>query len=149
LPLILKDRKPEQYYVEPFCGSCSVIQQVDNPRIAADKHYYLIELLKWIEKGWIPPDVITEEEYKIAKNRYNAYQEEYIFNNNSNDNIIIAYIGFVGFCCSFSGKWWGGYARGNDNKGKPRNFAAEQKRDILKQAPLIKGIDFRCVIIKI
>jgi len=37
LPIILKDRKQDQYYVEPFCGGLNVIDKVDGNRIANDK----------------------------------------------------------------------------------------------------------------
>lgn len=146
IPILIKDRKPGQYFVEPFCGSCSIIQELENPRIAADSNYYLVELLKWVQKGWVPPDIITEEEYIQCKNRFIAnciFNKENRFSQNLNDNIIDAYIGFVGFCCSYGGKLWGGYARGNTNKGQPRNYCLEQKKNIIKQAPKLAGIDFK------
>ncbi len=40
---------------------------------------------------------------------------------------------------SFAGKWFGGYARGNDVKGNPRNYAGESRRAIQKQASAIHG----------
>ena len=46
LPIILKNRKPYQYYVEPFCGGCNIIDKVDGNRIASDKNHYLIEMWK-------------------------------------------------------------------------------------------------------
>ena len=64
LPIILKNRKPEQYYVEPFMGGGNMIDKVDGLRIGNDINYYLIEMWKSLQKGWIPPDVVTEEEYK-------------------------------------------------------------------------------------
>jgi DNA adenine methylase len=39
--------------------------------------------------------------------------------------------GFIGFGCSFGGKWFGGYARDNRNGGV--NFADRAKRGILKK----------------
>lgn len=127
LPIILKNRKQGQYYVEPFCGRCNMIDKVDGPRIANDNHFYLIKLLESIAIGWIPPNFITENEYKWAKQ----------------SNEISPHLrGFIGFCCSYSGKYFGGFARGNDSKGNPRNYCAEQKRNLTKQAPNLKGIEF-------
>ena len=138
LPIILENRKPNQFYVEPFVGGANIIQHVKNPRIGSDNNYYLIELLKKIQMGYEPPDVVTEEEYnrikKDIKEGWVTYVKPFYYD---------AYIGFVGFCCSYAGKWLGGYARGNDNKGNPRNYALEQKKDLLKQAHKLKGIDFR------
>lgn len=124
-------------------GSASILQEVNNPRLGSDNNYYLIELLKWVQKGWIPPDVVTEEEYIQYRNLYKEYEKTFKFTQNTNENIICAMIGFVGFCCSYGGKFFGGFARGCDNKGNQRNYAAEQKRNLLKQAPKLAGIDFR------
>jgi len=126
LSIILKDRKPNQYYVEPFVGGFNMIDKVDGNRIANDNNYYLIELFKAIQTGWLPPLTINEREYqdiRINKSKYPAYL-----------------VGFVGFGCSYSGKWFGGYARGNSNNGLPRNYCEESRKNILKQAMAIKDI---------
>lgn len=34
LPIILKDRKEGQWYVEPFCGGCNMIDKVTGNRMA-------------------------------------------------------------------------------------------------------------------
>lgn len=62
LPIILKDRKPEQWYVEPFAGGMNAICEVKGNRIANDIHYYLIEMWRKLVGGWIPKK-ITKEEY--------------------------------------------------------------------------------------
>ena len=33
LAIILKDRRPNQTYVEPFCGGCNAIDKVTNPQL--------------------------------------------------------------------------------------------------------------------
>lgn len=40
LPIILKERKPEQWYVEPFVGGCNIIDKVDGNRLGSDKNKY-------------------------------------------------------------------------------------------------------------
>ena len=84
LPIILKNRKPEQYYVEPFMGGGNMIDKVDGLRIGNDINYYLIEMWKSLQKGWIPPDVVTEEEYRY----YKKCQE-------IEDPAMVAFIGFI------------------------------------------------------
>ena len=37
LPIILKNRIPEQFYIEPFCGGCNTIELVEGNRIANDQ----------------------------------------------------------------------------------------------------------------
>lgn len=126
LPIILKERKNDQWYVEPFAGGFNMIDKVEGNRIANDINFYLIELFKAIQNDWIPPTNISETEYlniRTDKHKYPNYL-----------------VGFVGFGCSYSGKWFGGYARGNTNKGTPRNYCNESKRNILKQANKIRSI---------
>lgn len=127
LPIILSDRENNQFYVEPFVGGFNVIDKVCGNRIANDINYYLIELFRAIRSGWVPPDSISEEEYNDIK----LYKE---------DKYPTYLIGFVGFGCSYGGKYFGGYARGNDNKGNARNYCLENKKNILRQAPFLKNI---------
>lgn len=130
LPIILKDRKKDQLYVEPFCGGCNILDKVDGPRIGNDVHYYLIQMWLALQQGWIPPDVVSEELYQDVRIHKEAYPP--------------ALVGFIGFGCSYSGKWFGGYARGNTNDGKPRNYCAESRRNVLKQIPQLLGVKFLC-----
>jgi len=131
LPIILKDRKPGQFYVEPFVGGFNIIDKVDGNRIANDKHYYLIELFRAVQKGCELPKVVFEETYndcRVNKSHYPPFL-----------------VGFIGFGCSYSGKWFGGYARGNDSNGNQRNYANESRKNIMNQAKSIQGMDvFNC-----
>lgn len=139
LPIILQYRKQGQPYVEPFCGGCNMIYKVPStwPRYANDNHFYLIELLKHVQNDGELPDYISESEYKDIQS------------NQSNSPAWL--VGFVGFGCSFGAKWFDGFAR-NVKKGSPnedlnmttRNYCAESKRNLLKQAPYLKGITFTC-----
>jgi DNA adenine methylase len=128
LPIILENRKKDQWYIEPFVGGANVIDKVTGKRAGNDKHFYLIELLKAVRDGWQPPRVIGYQEYKNIQKQPSIYPP--------------ALTGFVLFCCSYSGKWSGGYARGFDKKGNPRNYADEARRNLLKQAPALQGVLF-------
>jgi DNA adenine methylase len=128
IPIILSNREG-RCYVEPFVGGFNLIDKVDGNRIANDTHFYLIELFKAIQGGWIPPSTVSEEHYAHIK----ANKEHYLPH----------FVGFVGFGCSYSGKWFGGYARGNASNGTARNYCLESKRNILQQSNKIKGIDIR------
>ena len=68
LPIILKNRMPEQFYVEPFCGGCNMIELVEGKRIANDYNEYVVEM--WnalVNRNWQPPTEITEEQYNHIK----------------------------------------------------------------------------------
>ena len=142
LPIILKGRVSGQTFVDCFCGSGIVSQSVDAPAITADINPYLISLLMAVKDGWKPPGIITEEEYVQWKTLYNDLENTDIYD--APDWRTMAMIGFVGFCCSFGGKFWGGYARGNDSKGEPRNYADEQSRNLVKRAAKIRHVNFVC-----
>lgn len=129
LPIILKDRKPGQWYVEPFVGGANMIDKVDEPRIGSDVNPFLITLLNSVANGWQAPSSLSELEYSSLKNDQNI-----------NDPLV----GFAGFGCSFGGKFFGGYARGKNSTGGWRNYAAETKRNLEKQASSLRGILFIC-----
>jgi DNA adenine methylase len=126
LPIILKDRRNDDWYAEPFVGGFNMIDKVVGNRIANDINFYLIELFIAIQKGWRPPDNISEKEYQDIRTHKENYPS-YL-------------VGFVGFGCSYSGKWFGGYARGNANNGSSRNYCLESKKNILSQYNGLQGI---------
>jgi len=125
LPIMLSERKPNQWWVEPFVGGANMIDKVIGNRIGNDSHEYLIALLTALRDGYIPPTNITREMYYAIKLESHAYPRELV--------------GFVGFLCSFGGKWWGGYAF--NNKGD--NYAERGSRCLVKQAKNLNGIVFK------
>lgn len=112
-------------FVDLFCGSCNILQNIDKDRkiVANDNHKYLMDMWKELQKGWIPPTSCSEEYYLYIKN-------------NQNDKSFLS--GFIGFGCSFSGKWWGGYARCNTN----RNYCLNAHNSILKKIDKMKDVTF-------
>lgn len=129
IPILKTLRKFGQTYVEPFCGSCSLLSQMENQRIANDNHYFLIEFLKAsVYDNFEIPDYVSEDLYKEVKREPQKFHP--------------ALVGFVGFACSWGGKWFGGYARGFTNKGAPRNYTSEAKRNFLKYKHLLEGTIF-------
>lgn len=129
LPIILAEPRP--VYIEPFAGSMAVIEKVDGSilRQANDINPYLVTMFeKLVYRGWVPPDQLGKEEYLSIKTEPEKYDPEWV--------------AFVGFGCSFGGKWFGGYAQSKDNKGNPRNYARESKDNLLKQVTKLKGVIF-------
>lgn len=124
LPIILKNRKPGQVYIEPFCGGCNMIDKVSGPRWANDNNHYLIALFRALQGGWVPPDIVSAELYKDIRTHKDSYPPELV--------------AFVGFTCSFGSKWWGGYAQ----NAAGRNYALESKTNLLKQLPNIRDVVF-------
>ena len=131
IPLIIKNRKENQYFVDIFCGGGSIIEKIQGPRIANDINKYVIACLEEVSKGWIPPQHVTEEHYNQIKNNIDKYSPELV--------------GFVGICCSFGAKFFGGYARRSKDGSKVFNYALAGSNNLLKQAPNLKGIEFHSV----
>lgn len=50
LPIILKDRKEDQWYVEPFVGGANMIDKVDGNRIGSDLNKPLVACLDALSK---------------------------------------------------------------------------------------------------
>ena len=116
---------PNQTFVDLFCGSCNIISKINanRIRIANDKHKYLIEMFKGLQNGETLPDDVSEETYKYIKT-------------NKDENKFLT--GFIGFSCSFSGKWFGGYAR--NSRGD--NFCAQSKKSLLRKFENLKNVKF-------
>lgn len=123
--------KPGQTFIDMFCGSCNVVSKIDpnRTRIANDIHHELIALHRAVQDGVELPDSISEEEYRTIRR------------DDSPDWLK----GFVGFGCSFSGKWWGGYARcsryRDDDK---RSYCKDAKKGLLKKHENLRDVLFFC-----
>ena len=129
LPIILKDRNPEQWYVEPFAGGMNSICEVGGNRVANDINYYLIEMWKELCKGWQP--------HKINSNTYHIVR---LNREQSAPHVV----GWVGFNCSYSGKWFGGFAGETKTKiGTVRDYQAEAISNVAKQVEKLKGVVFQ------
>lgn len=130
LPIILKDRKEGQYYVEPFCGGCNTIDKVDGNRIASDNNYYLIRLYESLLNGYNPIDFISREMFYEIKNNKESFDPELV--------------ALCGVLASYNGNWFRAYGGYSATKtGKDRNFYEEGLRGLLKQLPLLKDIQFK------
>lgn len=136
LPIMLENRNGRTW-VEPFVGGANMIDKVDGKRIGADFNEYLIAMWKALQNGWTPPDFVSEEDWRDVKEQMeNKYEKHYI--------------AFVRLGCSFGADWNGGYAR-NVRKDKPnadllnrttKSYCGQSKRNILKQLPNLKDVEF-------
>ncbi len=131
LPIILKDRKPEQWYVEPFVGGANMIDKVEGNRIGSDFNESLVMCHAALSEGWTPPEEISRELYNEMRTK-------------NHNGEVSALIGYVGICGSYGGRWFdGGYAGKSITKqGKERNYPAEAFKNVMLQAEKLKGITF-------
>lgn len=135
LSIILKDRSPNQWYVEPFAGGMNVIDKVAGKRIAGDNNKYLIAMWNGLKLGRTYPK-------RISRNFYNKVRLE--FNNKTNINYDDFLIGWVGFMASANGRFFeGGYSgKSNAKIGIVRDYVAESIRNIEKQIPNLVDVKF-------
>ena len=96
-------------------------------RIGCDIHKELIAMWNELQKGWIPPSHITEEEYISVRDNKEKYPDYYV--------------GYVGYHATFGAKYFGGYARVRQGN---RNMPKEGIKNLKKQATLLKDIEFKC-----
>lgn len=128
LPIILQNRQPNQYYVEPFVGGANLIDKVLGNRIGGDINKYLISLLDSAKYNFVPPYLSRKEvdDIKLNKDKYS-------------DNLV----GWAGIGCSYSGKWFGGYAGISETKnGEKRDYISEAINNFLLQSRYIKDVSF-------
>lgn len=112
-------------YYEPFLGggnTFSVIAPSFPNSYGVDRHEDLALMWQAVAKGWLPPERVSEQEYKRLKTAEPSPLR-----------------GFAGFGCSFGGKWFAGYARGLSAHGDSRNYAAESQRNLAKQVAAIRA----------
>jgi len=126
LPIILKDREPDQWYVEPFFGGGNSMQHVTGKRLGGEANFFIASMWNKLIAGW-EPETITKERYQYIKNTDNQIAEHII--------------GWVATACSYSGKWFGGFAGKVDTKGGLRDYQAEAFANVKKQLPKLEGVN--------
>ena len=125
LPIILKDRQLNQWYVEPFVGGGNLIENVSGHCIGADNNKYIIALLKYVQNNDLNNiEYIDEEKYMHIKNNKDLY-DDYI-------------VGFAGFGLSFGANFFSSFAR---NK-KGWDYFRGTLNGLKKQQEKIKHINF-------
>lgn len=116
-------------FVDAFCGSCNIVSKIDNNRIriANDKHKELIAMWQWVQEMGVDrlPTHITKEVYY------------YIKTSNTTPDWLK---GFVGFGCSFAGKWWGGYAKCK----RGYNYAKGSGNSVREKMTGLHNVSFIC-----
>lgn len=113
-------------FMSLFCGGCTIEAKVKaDVKICNDLHPYLIAMWQGLQDGWMPPDAVSKEEYQYIK----AHKDENP-----------ALTGFVGFGCSFGGKWFGGYA--HDKRGD--DYCGQAKRGVMRDMEGLRNAIFMC-----
>jgi len=114
-------------YLEPFCGSAWVAELVKSQlRVCCDLHPDLIAMWNSLQHGWKPPSTITQDQYHATRLL------------ESPDPLKA----FVGFGCSFAGRYFEGYAR-TAKKDNSKSYAAAAKRQLEKRIVSLEDVIFQ------
>lgn len=136
-PIIESYLKEGMSYVEPFVGGANLIDKIEwDKKFGFDINANLIELLKHYQKDDSydnQKDYIKVDKAEWERVRYRFKQCE-----------INWYIGYVGFICSFCGKFFDGY--GNREIAPDRDLNKERYNNLKKQSEQeqFKNIIFEC-----
>lgn len=114
-------------YWEPFVGALGVMRHIAPvaARFGSDVHSDLIAMWIAIRGGWRPPLVVSEHLYIDVRD--------------GKIKVEPCMRAFIGFGCSYSGKWFGGYS-----KGEGRNYADENARAAVYKMSHCKDVTFFC-----
>lgn len=121
-------------YWEPFVGGLNILPFIRHEnRVGSDLHP-VIHLYKALQKGWVPPTSVSEEEYRAAKSLPDTDPLKH----------------FIGFGCSFGGKYFGGYARNSRSRdyayaasnSRSHNYAYAASNGLLKKMIECGGVSF-------
>lgn len=128
---------PKGPWWEPFCGGLNVTMHLAKSPykgLVSDINEDLIGLFKAVRGGWKPPVNVTRDEYYAAKESPSSPLRT-----------------FIGFGCSFSGKWFGGYAKNgtftykSSGQTQTRNYAAEFAKALLLQVEATRHCEMRAM----
>ena len=138
VPIIQKyiDDNNIKTYIEPMCGSCSIIEKIKcENKIAADVNDELIALLRYVKSDpflSIAPHDCNFEHYSEVRENRKQNTEKY-----SKE-----YTALIGYCASYGGRYYdGGYGR--DKTGR-RNIYQERVKNLKEDSILLKDITFMC-----
>jgi DNA adenine methylase len=117
-------------YIEPFVGGANMIEHiVCESKYGSDSNGDVIALLKALQGGWVPPEYITKEKYTHVRDNTASY--------------LPSFRGWVGICCSYNGKSFGGFAGKITTKiGTDRNYQAEAKKNVIQQSARLQNVQF-------
>jgi DNA adenine methylase len=115
--------QPKGLWWEPFCGGLSMSVQLAKygPGLVSDAHPALIALYQAVRAGWQPPEAVTEADYRAARGLPDSDPMK----------------AFIGFGCSFGGRYFEGYARNTAGVADPSHFPGVCSRALARDIPTL------------
>jgi hypothetical protein len=119
-----------QSWWEPFCGGLSVsveLVRAFGSGLLSDANPSLIALYRAIRGGWKPPETVTDDEWRTARNLPDG----------------VPLKAFCGFALSYGGKWFDGRAR--DERAGRRPFEVRAAEALLRKVAAVRRCEIECV----
>lgn len=122
-------------FIDCFCGGANIVDKIEcEKKIASDYNDDLIALLKYAQ---------SDNDLSIAPNECTFKHYADVRSNRTSGKYSQEYVALIGYCASYGGRYFdGGYGR--DSKGG-RSIYTERLKNLMEQAPKLKGISFSCV----
>jgi DNA adenine methylase len=117
------ERSPGSRFVEPFAGAWNVTAAMSGERVAADACEPMIMLARAWQDGWRPPPITPELHAKCKALR------------DPKDPLTA----FVGFGCSFGGRYFATYA---EPRANGQDYAACAARSLARKMSACAGVQF-------
>ena len=136
IPILKSYRKENQWFLDLFCGGCSIAQEMGDKVVANDKNKYLIAMFKGLQNNRSRPYEIPKDLYDIARDVYNGREASYNHSMEMDDFMV----GWIGWLGSYNGRFFDGGYSGHNVNG--RDYIAEQIKNTEKQLDKIKNIKF-------
>ena len=116
---IIRSYFPNEIVYEPFCGGLSCTIELRSA-VAADACKPLIVMYNAIVNGWLPPEIVDESTWLRIRKQ------------NDQEDPMHA---FCAIGCTYSGTWWGSYARGTNGNHKPtdKTYAQSARSSLIKK----------------
>ena len=129
IPIMLRNRKKDQYFFDVCCGGGNLIDKVPATgiNIAADNNLYVVEALRLIQSN---PTSLPKNNKEFTLEHYNAIRS-------GSMEVSIGYKGYVGYALSYGGKWFGGWCR--DGAGK-RDYIREAYDNAQEQSKRLNNV---------
>lgn len=127
---VLEDLREGRPYLEPFVGGAWIASALKGKRVCSDLNWYLIEMWKKAQDGWLPPPIMPERLFDQIKANPDDYDP--------------ALVGFAGVVCTYGAKWFGTYAR---SRQQPKlNYAVQGRNSLSRQIQLLpkSEVKFEC-----
>lgn len=129
LPILLSDKKSDQWYVEPFAGGMNIIDKIPGKRLANDINPYLIALWKALVYDNFKLEKVTEEFYKEVRDNKSKYEPHIV--------------GSVGCTGGFRGMFFGSYNNKLTRKTRiERDYHMDAINSIMKQVKHMQNVKF-------